>query len=113
MAKTQEQRNDELAERRAKFAEKELRHRVRPGIEQAMARVKFRSKGMSISEILQVNIMKMDMMDDAELTEHLRYPRHKIMVSESVAQAIYDGGLRSILSTSDREDDDEILPPKL
>lgn len=114
MAMTPEQRNDKLKAKRAKFAEKELRHRVRPGIEEALKRVKDRAGEMETSELLQITIMNMDLMSDEGLSEFLKYPRHEIIVSESVAREIYDHGVRCILSNPDQDANDEIeIPPQL
>ncbi|MEX5537937.1 hypothetical protein ALP72_02095 [Pseudomonas coronafaciens pv. coronafaciens] len=113
MVLTQKQRDDKLKETRAKFAEKELRHRVRPGIEQAIQRIRDRADGIAVSELLQIATMKMDLMDDAELSAFLTYPRHEILVSESVARAIYDHGIRSILNSPDQDTSDEITAPTL
>jgi hypothetical protein len=111
MAMSQEQRNEKLATKRAKFAEKELRHRVRPGIEEALRRVRARADDIETSELLQVAIMKMDLMGDEELRLFAEYPRHEILVSESVAREIYDHGVRSILNHPDQDLDDEIESP--
>lgn len=86
MAMNQEQRNEKLKVNRAKFAEKELRHRVRPGIEEALKKVRARAKDIETSELLQLAILKMDLMSDGELIEFLRYPRHEIVISENVAR---------------------------
>jgi hypothetical protein len=111
MAASQEDRNKKLADKRAKVAEKELRHRVRPGIEQAVARIRKRGAGIATTELLQIAIMKMDLMDDAELSGFLKYPRHEIIVSQDVAQEIYQFGLRSVTSNPDQDPDDEIEAP--
>lgn len=111
MALTQEQRNDNLKEKRAKFAEKELRHRVRPGIEQAIQRIRDRASKIAVSELLQISVMKMDLMSDKELTGFLSYPRHEILVSEAVARKIYDHGVRSILNNPDPDPSDEVTHP--
>lgn len=111
MAKTQKERDDDLKDRRAKFAEKELRHRVRPGIELAVQRIRNRADKIAISELLQIAILKMDLMTDEELTGFLKYPRHDVLVSSDVAQAIYDHGLRSIMNNPDQDPSDEIERP--
>jgi hypothetical protein len=111
MALTPEERNEKLAAKRAKFAEKELRHRVRPGIEEKIQRIKERAGKIETSELLQIAIMKMDLMTDDELSEFLKYPRHTITVSPFVAREIYDKGLQSILKNPDRDDSDEIERP--
>lgn len=75
-------------------AEKELRHKVRPGIEQAMERIRLRGQVPIISEVLQIAIMKMDLMADDQLIEFLRYPRHEIVIEENVAHQLYSHGQR-------------------
>ncbi|MBC3948311.1 hypothetical protein [Pseudomonas folii] len=111
MAMDQKERNLKLAIKRAKFAEKELRHRVRPGIEQAIKRISDRAAKIATSEMLQIAVMKMDLMSDDELAAFLIYPRHTIMVSDDVAREIYDHGVRSILNNPDQCEDDEIERP--
>lgn len=54
--------------------------------------------------------MKMDVMDDEELDALLTYPRHEIVVSESVARAIYDAGVRNIRS-ADQDESAEVISP--
>ncbi|MBC3496821.1 hypothetical protein HU764_008400 [Pseudomonas sp. SWRI100] len=110
MALTQQQRNDNAERKRIKFDEKALRHRVRPGIHQAMGRICERSKGMQINEVLQMAILKMDAMPDDELNKFLMV-RHEILLSEDVVQAFYDLSVRSILSNPDRDEEDEIERP--
>ena len=111
MAMTPEERNEKLAIKRAKFAEKELRHRVRPGIEEKITRIKERAGKIETSELLQIAIMKMDLMSDDELTAFLTYPRHTILVSPDVARVIYDHGVGSIMNNPDQDEDDEIERP--
>lgn len=89
MAKSVQERSAKAARKRLAVAEKELRHKVRPGIEQAMERICARGKTPIISEALQIAIMKMDLMGDNELIEFLRYPRHEIVIRENVARDFY------------------------
>ncbi|MCE0955124.1 hypothetical protein QVM32_08150 [Pseudomonas asiatica] len=110
MALTQQQRNDNTERKRIKFDEKALRHRVRPGIHQAMDRICERSKGMQINEVLQMAILKMDAMPDDELNKFLMV-RHEILLSEDVVQAFYDASVRSIVSDPDQDACDEIERP--
>lgn len=88
MPADQKARSAKAAAKRAKNAEKELRHRVRPGIEQALNRVRQRGKTPIISEVIQIAIMKMDLMGDEELQAFLTYPSHEIMISENVARKL-------------------------
>ena len=96
MAKTVQERSAKAAQKRLAVAEKELRHKVRPGIEQAMERIRLRGKVPIISEVMQIAIMKMDLMGDNELIEFLRYPRHEIVISENVARAFHSESLREL-----------------
>lgn len=56
-----------------------------------------------ISEVLQIAIMKMDLMADSELIEFLRYPRHEIVISENVARRFQEESLREIRRDSGDE----------
>ncbi|MGU9815609.1 hypothetical protein ACU684_09475 [Pseudomonas sp. LF135] len=107
MAKSVQERSAKAAQKRLAVSEKELRHKVRPGIEQAIERICARGKTPIISEVLQIAIMKMDLMGDNELIEFLRYPRHEIVISENVARAFQE---KSIAEAS-RNPGDEILKP--
>lgn len=98
MAKSTQERSAKAAAKSLAVGEKELRHKVRPGIHQAMERVRLRSDVKMISEVLQIAIMKMDLMPDEELLEFLSYPRHEILVSENVARRIYEEGARQARS---------------
>ena len=107
MAKTVQERSAKAAQKRLAVAEKELRHKVRPGIEQAMERIRLRGQVPIISEVLQIAIMKMDLMTDDELIEFLRYPRHEIVISENVAREFRNQSLAELK----RDPGDEIVIP--
>lgn len=96
MAKNVQERSAKAAQKRLAVAEKELRHKVRPGIEQAMERIRLRGQVPIISEVLQIAIMKMDLMTDAELVSFLSYPRHEIVICENVARAFHSESLREL-----------------
>lgn len=108
MAKSVQERSAKAAAKRLLVAEKELRHKVRPGIEQAMGRIRARSKITTISEVLQIAVMKMDLMDDDELKAFLSYPRHEILISENVARDFHNESLKELLA----DPGDEIVEPK-
>ncbi len=107
MAKSVQERSAKAAQKRLAVAEKELRHKVRPGIEQAMERIRLRGQVSIISEVLQIAIMKMDLMGDNELIEFLRYPRHEIVIDENVAREFRNLSLAELK----REPGDEIIQP--
>jgi hypothetical protein len=109
MAKTVQERSAKAAQKRLAVAEKELRHKVRPGIEQAMERIRLRGQVPIISEVLQIAIMKMDLMADDELIDFLRYPRHEIVISENVARQFHNQSLAELR----RDTGDEIFKPTL
>ncbi len=108
MAKTVQERSAKAAQKRLAVAEKELRHMVRPGIEQAMERVRLRGQVPIISEVLQIAIMKMDLMRDDELADFLSYPRHEIVISENVARKFYGESMRELM----RDPGDEPIPAR-
>lgn len=112
MAMTPQERNEKSALKKKAAGEKELRHKVRPGIQEALNRVKERAKMSVTSELLQVAIMKMDMMTDEELSAFTKYPRHKILLSENVARRFSDESIKSILGNPDQDEDDQIESPK-
>ena len=96
MAKSVQELSATAAQKHLAVAEKELRHKVRPGIEQAMERICTRGKTPIISEVLQIAIMKMDLMSDDELAAFLSYPRHEIVLSENVARDFMIESIREI-----------------
>lgn len=108
MAKSVQERSAKAAQKRLAVAEKELRHKVRPGIEQAMERIRLRGKVPIISEVLQIVIMKLDLMTDDELIEFLRYPRHEIVITENVAREFHNQSLSEIR----KDPGDEIIAPE-
>ncbi|WP_238936229.1 hypothetical protein [Pseudomonas weihenstephanensis] len=104
MAKTVQERSAKAAQKRLSVAEKELRHKVRPGIEQAMERIRLRGQVPIISEVLQIAIMKMDLMANDELIEFLRYPRHEIVISENGARVFHNQNLVELTRDPGHED---------
>lgn len=94
-------------QKRQMFAEKELRHKVRPGIEQAMERIRLRGQVPIIREVLQIAIMKMDLMTDKELAAFLSCPRHEIVINENVARDFRNQSLAEL----NRDSGDEIFAP--
>ena len=107
MAKSVQERSAKAAQKRLAVAEKELRHKVRPGIEQAMERIRLRGQVPIISEVLQIAIMKMDLMGDDELIEFLSYPRHEIVISKNVAREFHIQSLAELK----RDSGDEMITP--
>ena len=96
MAKSVQERLAKAAQKRLAVGEKELRHKVRPGIEQAMERICARGKTPIISEVLQIAVMKMDLIAGDDLVAFLSYPRHEILISENVAADFHTKSLLMI-----------------
>jgi DNA repair protein RadC len=86
MAKSTQERSAKAAKKREQYDEKELRHKVRPGIHQAMDRIRERSGTEEISEVMQLAILKMDAMTDAELIEFLKPPSHVLNISQELLE---------------------------
>lgn len=107
MAKSAQERSAKAAQKRLAFAEKELRHKVRPGIQQAIERICARGQTPIISEVLQIAIMKVDLMPDDELMSFLRYPRHEIVINENVALEFHNQSLAELRHNPG----DEIVKP--
>lgn len=107
MAKNPQERSEKAAKKREKFGEKELRHRVRPGIHQMMDRIKERSGVTEISEVLQTAIIKMDAMTDADLIEFLTHARHEITISKTLRDEFDNESRREALYHGDDSDDGE------
>ena len=107
MAKSAQERSAKAAQKRLAVAEKELRHKVRPGIQQAIERICARGQTPIISEVLQIAIMKMDLMPDDELMSFLRYPRHEIVINENVALEFHNQSLAELR----HDPGDEIVKP--
>lgn len=107
MAKSTQERSEKAATKRVKVGEKELRHKVRPGIHQMMDRIKERSGVTQISEVLQTAIIKMDAMTDADLIEFLPHERHEITISKTLRDEFDNESRREALHHGDDNDDGE------
>lgn len=107
MAKSVQERSAKAAQKRLAVGEKELRHKVRPGIEQAMERICARGKTPIISEVLQIAVMKMDLIAGDDLVAFLSYPRHEILISENVAADFHTKSLLMI----QQDPGDSIISP--
>lgn len=107
MAKSTQERSAKAAKKREQYDEKELRHRVRLGINQKMDSIRERSKTKEISEVLSLAILKMDAMTDAELIEFLTPPRHGFEVTKTWREE-FDNKSRQEIS---KNPGDEIIEP--
>lgn len=110
MAKSTQERSAKAAKKREQYDEKELRHKVRLGIHQAMDRIRERSGTEEISEVMQLAILKMDAMTDAELIEFLTPPRHEIKISKTLRDR-FDNESRRVAGTHSDDGESEIVEP--
>lgn len=113
MAKNTQERSEKAAKKRAQYDEKELRHKVRPGIHQAMDRIRTRSGTEEISEVLQLAILKMDAMTDADLIEFLKPPRHEITISKTLRERFENESRREAGHHCDDSEYQVIEPARL
>jgi hypothetical protein len=113
MAKTTQERSAKAAKKREQYDEKELRHKVRPGIHQAMDRIRARSGTEEISEVLQLAILKMDAMTDADLIEFLKPPRHEITISKTLRDKFDNESRREAGHHGDDSEYEVIEPSRL
>ncbi|MNF33095.1 hypothetical protein D3C84_139030 [compost metagenome] len=113
MAKSTQERSEKAAKKSKEKGEKELRHKVRPGIHQAMDRIRARSGTEEISEVLQLAILKMDAMTDAELVEFLKPPRHEITISKTLRDKFDNESRREAGHHSDDGEYQVIEPSRL
>lgn len=113
MAKSTQERSEKAAAKREKVGEKELRHKVRPGIHQAMDRIRERSGTEEISEVMQLAILKMDAMTDAELQAFLAVPRHEITISKTLRERFDNESRREAGNHSDDSEYQAIEPNRL
>lgn len=112
MAKSTQERSEKAAAKREKVGEKELRHKVRPGIHQAMDRIRERSGTEEISEVMQLAILKMDAMTDAELIEFLTPPRHGFEVTETWRARFDNESRREVHHTHSDDGESEVFEPQ-
>lgn len=96
MAKTQKDRDDDTARRRAEAGEIELRHRVRPGI-LAMLRDLMAWGGFAqMVECLQTLIINAHALGPEGARRLLEVPRHEFTPSESVARRFIEESEREL-----------------
>ncbi|WP_443190951.1 hypothetical protein [Pseudomonas indica] len=88
MAKSQQQRDNELVERRKELDDRELRHRVRPGIHEKLQDLMAWHGITEKSEAIQLMIMNAHAAGPAGSASHLSIPRHEITISPNVARAL-------------------------
>lgn len=95
MAMTTQQRSAKAAERRRQLGEEELRHRVRPGIKAKLADLMAWHGIEEISEAVQLMTLNLHAMGPQGSASAFAVPRHEITISDSVARALIEGGVKA------------------
>ncbi|MGF6695180.1 hypothetical protein M2318_005281 [Metapseudomonas resinovorans] len=103
MAMTQQDRSAKSAAKRKEFDEKELRHRVRPGIHQKLADLMDWHGITEQSEAIQLLIINAHAQGPEGSATALALPRHEITISKNVARQLQAHGIRQVA----REDKEE------
>ncbi|SED28607.1 hypothetical protein SAMN04490185_3179 [Pseudomonas frederiksbergensis] len=88
MAMTARERSALAAAKREIYAEKELRHRVRPGIEKMLADLMAWHQVGEQNEAIQNLILNAHALGPEGSTDAMRTPRHEITVSKRVAEML-------------------------
>ncbi|MGQ7814619.1 hypothetical protein ACUTAH_02900 [Metapseudomonas furukawaii] len=103
MAASQQDRSAKSAAKRKEFDEKELRHRVRPGIHQKLADLMEWHGIEEQAEAIQLLIINAHALGRDESTTALSIPRHDFTLSENVAQELYNEGARQAAGMDRRD----------
>jgi hypothetical protein len=88
MAKTQQERDQKTAAKRAKASEEELRLRVRPGTKQALKELMQWAGIEEQGEAMTLMIHRLHELGPDRALPMLSCPRHEITVSPDVAQKL-------------------------
>lgn len=94
MAKSQQQRSAESAEKAKAAGQEELRHYVRPGTRAMLADLMAWHGVTAISEAVQYLIMNAHALGPEGSAPAMAAPRHVIELSENVARELYEQGRR-------------------
>lgn len=109
MAKSQEERSAKSTAKRKEFDEKELRHRVRPGIHQKLADLMEWHGITEQSEAIQLLIMNAHALGPEGSAPALAIPRHDIHISRNVARQLQAHGIRQAAREEKQEREHEWL----
>lgn len=107
MAKTQKERDDTAAAKRKELDEKELRHRVRPGIRQKLADLMEWNGIAEQAEAIQLLIMNAHALGQEGSATCLAIPRHEYTPSENVARQLHSLGIRQARREEQQEAEEE------
>ena len=110
MAKSGQERSAKAAEKRTQYDEKELRHRVRLGIRQKLDELMAWNDITEINEAVQNLILNAHALGPTLSYQAMESPRHKVQISENVAQMFRNESLAKIHRDTG-EPEDEIVEP--
>lgn len=106
MAKTGKERSAKAAEKRIEYDEKELRHRCRLGTRQKLEELMAWNEDTEQASVIEGCLRYVHSLG-AEAARKALKPRHKIVISESVAQEFHNQSLAELK----RDPGDEIQEP--
>lgn len=92
MTATQRQRSAKTAAKREALDERELRHRVRPGILAILAELMEWGEHTERTECLQTLLLNVHALGHDQAAALLQPPRHEIHISPAVARQLYQQG---------------------
>ncbi|MCY1378992.1 hypothetical protein D9M69_666720 [compost metagenome] len=107
MAASQQDRSAKSAAKRKEFDEKELRHRVRPGIHQKLADLMEWHGIEEQAEAIQLLIMNAHAQGPEGSAPALAIPRHEYTPSKNVARQLQALGIRQARREEQQEAEDE------
>ncbi|MEE4675326.1 hypothetical protein V2K57_11720 [Pseudomonas alliivorans] len=113
MALTQKQRDERRREKEAKLGAEELRIKALSGEKQMARDIMEWTDDSEQASVVLASLRYMHSLGPAGAREAMATlrARHAFVVSDSVAQAIYDHGVRSILNSPNQDVDDENEAP--
>lgn len=107
MAKSGQERSEKSAEKRIKYDEKELRHRLRLGTRKKLEELMTWNDIEEISEAVQNLILNAYAFGPTLSYQAIGSPRHKVQISENVTRELYNQSLAELR----RDPGDESVAP--
>lgn len=96
MAKSGQERSEKSAEKRIKYDEKELRHRLRLGTRKKLEELMTWNDIEEISEAVQNLILNAHALGPTLSHQAVGSPRHKVQISENVARMFREESLAEL-----------------
>ena len=110
MPQPQQARSAKTAAKRKEWDEKELRHRVRPGINAKLAELMAWHGITEQAEAVQLLILNAHALGPEASSTALALPRHEVQITENVARNFHQQSLSQI-QRQPLEEGDQIIAP--